>query len=338
MRSRRILVAVALAAAVVAPVAAEAPISKLPAVVALLDEAEEAIFQKEFKQAIRTLKEADKLAKGNCVRCQLDLAKAYNGVGAFKDAVRSADAALAQTTEASAQAAAWNERGLALFASGPDAKSLANAEAAFRKVHELSGEPMALFNLGLTLLRLERDPEGVAVLQQFLELAPSSSKAEDARQYIAKPLSARKRLLPDLELVTLGGEYLTTEDLLGKVVLLDFWGTWCAPCRASVPSLRNLAARYAEAPFALVSIANDPDGETLRKFIAENRMTWPQVWDREQQIVRKLNIKGYPTYLLVDHEGEIVFSASGWGETVEREVETRLRRAVATARREAARP
>ena len=59
-------------------------------------------------------------------------------------------------------------------------------------------------------------------------------------------------MLPSLELVTLQGDYITNDDLSGKVVLFDFWGTWCAPCRDSIPSLKGLVERSKNLPLVVV--------------------------------------------------------------------------------------
>lgn len=309
-----------------------------PEVADLLATADASLQGRDFKSAIRTYRQADKLAAGGCVPCQVGLAKAFNGILAHKDALKSVEKVLAMTTDPQLSRVAYNERGLALLAlAGEDQVKLQGAEAAFRRSLALGESSACYLNLGLTLLRQSRDPEGVAALEKFLDLDPESPSAETAKQLIANPLRARKRLIPDLELVSLSGDYVTTDDLRGKVVLFDFWGTWCAPCRAAIPDLRNLNARLRKSPFALVSISNDADSEMLKRFIAEQQMDWLQVWDEHQEINRKLAIKGYPTYLLVDHEGEIVYAASGWGPMMEREIEDRVRRAVSKAKR-AARP
>ena len=134
---------------------------------------------------------------------------------------------------------------------------------------------------------------------------------------------------------SLAGDYYTSEDLVGKVVLLDFWATWCPPCVAAVPSLRSMSRRMADEPFVLLSISVDRDEASLKDFIAKNRMEWPQVWDQRSEIARKCKVQSYPTYLLVSHEGEVLYAASGWGEGIERELSKKLASAIKEARKSA---
>jgi thiol-disulfide isomerase/thioredoxin len=158
--------------------------------------------------------------------------------------------------------------------------------------------------------------------------APAGAPAP-ARGVVPQPRS--KRPLPDLDMLTLEGVRVRTRDLRGKVVLLDFWGTWCAPCRAAVPQLRALHARLAGSPFALVSISNDPEREIVERFVTAHGMEWDQVWDERQEVIGGLAVRRYPTYLLVDHEGNVVYTAIGFGPHVEREIEARVAAAVAAA-------
>jgi thiol-disulfide isomerase/thioredoxin len=302
----------------------------------LLAEADEKLSRRDHDEAIRLFKQALKAAGNDCGACHMGLAQAYNAVGAHKNAITSAEEAISRLPEAHQQAAAWNQKALAQFAlAEQDTGKLRAVETSLRRVLELSGEPMARFSLGVTLIRLGREEEGLAELQAFVEAAPNSQKARTARDMIEDPRRARQNMLPSLELVTLGGDYLTNEDLAGKVVLLDFWGTWCPPCRASVPSLRGLVERNAKLPLVVLSVSNDQDENALRSFVASNGMTWPQVWDRKQGLVREMNVSGFPTYILADHEGVIVFRYSGWGEPIERAIQAEIRRAVGRAKRAA---
>ena len=306
-----------------------------------LEEAADLMEEGKYKEAIRAFKQADKQAGGNCLDCQLGLAQAYNKIGAYRDALKSAEAAARLTSDDSKLALAYHEQGVALFAlAGDDPKMLDQVEKAFRLVLEKTEGKInvARYNLGTTLLRQGRDAEGTVLLKEYLEHEPNGPFAESARDLIANPLRARKRLVPDLELVTLAGDYLTAEDLRGKVVLLDFWATWCAPCVAAVPDLKELARRRAKDPFVLLSISADHDEATLRDFLQKNGITWPQVWDKNHEISHQCNVNGFPTYLLVDHTGEIVYSASGWGPSIERELDSKVFFATRAARKSAKSP
>ncbi|HYU32669.1 MAG TPA: redoxin family protein [Thermoanaerobaculia bacterium] len=310
-----------------------------PAYAQKLAEGKDLLDDKKYYEAVKALREADKLANGSCLECHLALARAYNKLGAWRDGLKQAEAALGMTSDRSRLAEAYNERGIALLAmAGDDMKQLAEAEKGFRQVLELTGGEganAARFNLGYTLLRMSRDDEGVAALKAYLEQEPQGPFSEDARDLIETPLRARKRLIPDFELVTLDGSFMTSDDLRGKVVLLDFWGTWCPPCVAAVPTLRTWSQRREKDPFVLVSVSTDTDEAALRAFVAKNKMQWPQVWDGNHLFTSKCKVDRFPTYLLVSHEGEIVYKTSGWGPGIEEELRGKIFFAIRAAKESA---
>ncbi len=315
-----------------------APAEPPPAWAPKLQEGRRLIEEKKYYDAVKALRKADKLAEGACLPCHLGLARAFNKLGAWRDALKHSEAALALTSDRSQLSEVYNEQGLALVAlAGDDPKQLAAAEKAFRQVLDLTNgnANAARFNLGYTLLKMTRDAEGVALLREYLAKEPKAFRAEEARDLIANPLRARKRLFPDFELVTLGGTFVTSEDLRGKVVLLDFWGTWCAPCVAAVPTLRNWSQRMEKSPFVLLSVSIDSDEAALRKFIDRNKMLWPQVWDERHSFARKCEVESYPTYILLSHEGEILLRSRGWGSRIEQELNAKIASAIQAAQESA---
>lgn len=315
--------------------AAEEPSKPKAANADKLEEARGLLEAGQLNEAVKAFKEADKLADGPCPECRLGLARAFNKLGAFREALKNVDAALQQTSDKYVLTGIYNERGVALVAlAAEDPKQLGEAEKAFRQALELSGKASsARFNLGYTLLRMSRDEEGIAVLKEYLAKDANAESAAFAKDLIANPLRARKRLVPEFELVTLSGEYLTAEEVKGKVVLFDFWGTWCAPCVAALPSLRSLARRMEDQPFVLVSVSTDADEATLREFIAKQQMTWPQVWDKRHEFTRKCQVEGFPTYMLVSPEGEILYSVRGWSPVIERDVSAKVSSALRAVRK-----
>ncbi|MEM7356840.1 MAG: redoxin family protein, partial [Acidobacteriota bacterium] len=269
----------------------------------------------DYRGAIKAYKKAHKQAKEPSFECCYGLARAYNRVGSYKDGAKSAREAVAAAKSAEERLMAQNTLGLVLLAGGrASSAQLEEAVTVFRQILEVSPINNVRFNLGFALLKLERDDEGVAVLKEFLEGRASDRGAELAKSYIANPRRARANMIPDLDLLTLSGERITTADLAGKVILIDFWATWCAPCIQSLPHLRKLHKMTETSPFMLVSISSDVDRDKLRSFVSENFMPWPQVWDGSRTLgKREFKIEGYPSFVLVSHEGEILYQESGWG-------------------------
>ena len=266
----------------------------------------------------------------------LGLSASFNRVGAFKNGERKARSALEIAEDPIDRASALNQLGVSLYATGRGSPArLKEAEAAFREVLEIAGDEanIARYNLAEVLLKLERDEEGLALLQTYLSQDPQGTYAERARALIKNPMRARVNLVPDFEIVTLDGEYLTSYDLQGKVVLLDFWATWCQPCVAAVPHLRNLSKRSTKQPFVLLSIGTDGDEAVLREFVSKHRMNWPQYWDSRREIVRMFDVKSYPTYILVDAEGVMVYRTSGWSDAIGHEISGRITAAVRHAKK-----
>ncbi|MES1244811.1 MAG: TlpA disulfide reductase family protein [Acidobacteriota bacterium] len=139
--------------------------------------------------------------------------------------------------------------------------------------------------------------------------------------------------LPDFDLKTLEGDRLMSRDLRGKVLLLDFWGTWCPPCVSAVPSLRDLSHDMKGEPFVLVSIAVEEDDGPVRKFVQKNQMDWPQVWDRNASFARQSGISRFPTYVLVGHDGTVLSTVVGTSRGVEKSLRAQVEMAVEAARK-----
>ena len=245
--------------------------------------------------------------KRTCAEAFNLMAEAYIGLESYKKAVDAADQAIVLSGDKAQIGWGYNNKGLALqaWANKKDQKKLQAAEATFRQGLALEGPISALrYNLGVTLLQMNRDREGVAELHQYIKNEPNGEFIEAARKMAVNPRRARENYAPDFSFTSLDGKQMSLEDLQGKVVLLDFWATWCGPCVESVPELRLLHQKYSQNPsFVLISISVDRDEEVWREFTQKYRMEWPQYRDKDRRIVRAFEVSSFPTYVIIDHEG-----------------------------------
>lgn len=113
--------------------------------------------------------------------------------------------------------------------------------------------------------------------------------------------------VPDLVGSRLDGAPERLSDYRGRVVLLDFWATWCVPCVAALPQKRQLVADLPADRFALLSISVDAELDTVTGFMEGEPMPWAN-WHvgMRSEITRTLSIGSYPTYILIDEHGEIL--------------------------------
>jgi len=121
---------------------------------------------------------------------------------------------------------------------------------------------------------------------------------------------------PDFTLKTLDGKEITLSQLKGKVVLLDFWATWCGPCKESIPHLIQLYKDYRQNGFELVGMNVDRgDGEAVRRFVTSMDIPYPVVTAPED-VVRSYRVTGIPATFLIDREGKIRERMAGFNSTI----------------------
>lgn len=293
----------------------------------------------DFKAAVKAYSKAAKRAGEPRLEILIGQARAYNKLGKFDDAAGVARRALPLASKTSEHVAVHSQLGTALYAGGAGSdEALEGAVSSFRRILDISEGRLLVvrFNLGLALLALERDEEGLVELQQFVDQSSMDDAlkpgglVQQAKSYIEKPRRARVNLVPTFSMSSLEGQTFNDQDLLGRVVVLDFWATWCGPCISAIPHMRRLAKRHRDDPFVLLSINNDDRLATLEKFLAKEPMAWPQIHDGQRRLSgRVFNVRRYPTYWVVDHRGEVIYREFGWssqaGQKLDRAVAKALR-------------
>jgi thiol-disulfide isomerase/thioredoxin len=92
----------------------------------------------------------------------------------------------------------------------------------------------------------------------------------------------------------------------GKVVLLDFWASWCGPCRQSVPDLKELQKAYGSDQLEVISVNEDKNEGAGRSFVAQNQMNWEQRFDSDGEMSRQYGVHAFPTFVLTDGNGTVL--------------------------------
>jgi thiol-disulfide isomerase/thioredoxin len=135
------------------------------------------------------------------------------------------------------------------------------------------------------------------------------------------------RLAPDFRLRDLNGKELQLSSLRGKAVVLDFWATWCGPCREEMPKLERLSREFANSDVVIIGIAVSESEDTVRKFIKKNKYTYPVLLTQEHDSVfDAYSVHGYPTLLIVDRNGTVVSSRLGTRRDSEQHLRATLNR------------
>jgi peroxiredoxin len=283
-----------------------------------LQKATDLLRRRKYEDALKSFKRANDLRGKKSAEALFGMAQAYFGLQAFKNVAETSDKLIAVAGDDKTMLLqAYNLKGIAFqaLAEGKNEKKLQEAEGVLRQGIALDPAgtvPTLHYNLGYVLMQLNRDAEGISEIKKYLELYPEAPDAERATKIIENPRRTREAFAPDFSITTSEGEHITLEDLRGKVVVLDFWGTWCGPCVESIPALRSLNKKFSKEPsFVLIGVSSDTEEEVWRAFTTKEKMIWPQFWDRERRVQRAFNVRAFPTYIVIDHEGIIRFRSSG---------------------------
>ncbi len=138
--------------------------------------------------------------------------------------------------------------------------------------------------------------------EQAVEKPTAEVKEEPLSELVNRPI--------ELAGLTLAGKPVSLADYKGKVVLIDFWATWCGPCRAEIPNIAANYEKYHSAGFDVIAVSVDKDLDALKEFVATENPPWAVLADchpkNAQRMASKFGISGIPAFVLVGTDGKVV--------------------------------
>jgi thiol-disulfide isomerase/thioredoxin len=298
------------------------------------EKAQKSLHEHKREFALDDFKKADKQDSGHCLACQKQMIKLGRELAEWKTAELGAEEIIADAQGPKDTAIAHYQLAVVLLEEGLQK----HKEGIFARSHEevnkalaaYSNFPDALFVDGRALAQLKRDDETKARFEQFVKSKPAEDPdCRRASRYISRPELARARMVPAFSVTTTDGQRISMDDLQGKVVLLDFWATWCVPGREALPHIQKVAKKFQGEPLVILSVSLDSDEQKWKEFITKNEMTWPQYRDGgfASPIARMFAVNAIPHTFTIDADGVLQDEHIG-----EASIEGKLKKLVAHAR------
>jgi peroxiredoxin len=130
---------------------------------------------------------------------------------------------------------------------------------------------------------------------------------------------------PDFDLASRDGGRVALSDLTGQVVMVNFWATWCGPCRQEMPQLEALYERYSDLGFTLLGVNVEEDSSGADAFLADTPVSFPILFDPENQVSELYNVVAMPSTVLIDKSGNLRFIHHGYQPGYENEYQSQIR-------------
>jgi peroxiredoxin len=130
---------------------------------------------------------------------------------------------------------------------------------------------------------------------------------------------------PDFTLRAMSGPNVRLQELRGKVVMVNFWATWCGPCRQEMPHLNRLHEKYSRSGFVLLGLNVDDDPQNAAAVAAKLGIQFPVLLDTDKQVSDRYDLKAMPSTYLIDRDGKVRFMHRGYLSGYEEQYEKQIR-------------
>lgn len=173
--------------------------------------------------------------------------------------------------------------------------------------------------------------ETLGKLDLLIKKYPWLTEAKQAKQVIITNREMAEKVLPGMPLPSIdypaaNGQLQGLEKYRGKYLLIDFWASWCGPCRQAIPKVKELYEKYHPAELNVVSISIDDSKAAWEKAMKEENMSWEQFLSpNKDTTMKQFQFSGIPTMYLVDPAGRIIKSYIGYGPEAEASIKSILK-------------
>ena len=168
---------------------------------------------------------------------------------------------------------------------------------------------------------------GFMAVRYTREVGEHLTSSTDASSTTGKPrirFIKNPKPIPELTMTTLDGKTITSKDLAGKVVIVNFWATWCAPCRAEIPDLVKLQTQYKDQLVIIGVLSEDEPGPHVSRFAADYKINYPIVPETKELAAAFPGIYALPTTFMVGPDGKMMQKHIGQIRPAQIELETRV--------------
>ena len=298
-------------------------------------EAKQLVHDRQYGFAIDKYKKANKIAGGKDHDSLNKLFDLQFKTGAFKDAIGTSAALEAGAATPAQKSLAECGRGRAILAEMGDKNKtdrLQAADAAFKAaIKDFSRNATAHYLDGQTLARLQQMDAASEQFKQCLScVSPSDPTYIRAQHFADNPQLSTAKMAPAFTVTALDGSRFDLDEMGGRVVLIDFWATWCGPCNEELPHMKKIAKEFAGQPLVIISVSWDKDETKWKDFIAKNEMTWVQYRDADHELSQRFDINAIPHYFTIDSDGVLTSEMLGSGSDVEGKLKKLVARAKAS--------
>jgi peroxiredoxin len=130
---------------------------------------------------------------------------------------------------------------------------------------------------------------------------------------------------PDFTLKSAAGENIKLSELRGQVVLINFWASWCGPCRQEMPLLDQMYQKYSPLGFTLLGVNVEQDTKDAQRMLKDTPVTFPILFDAQNEVSKLYDVTAMPSTVLVDRDGRVRYVHKGYQPGHENEYQTQIR-------------